>query len=113
MKRAITKVLEAERAASLVSTEQGGQRDSAAIVVHFNHNKIERDNEDAELALLNVLHENVPEGYSLTALAGKNYHLEQDAKKGIRTTLPISLALLLVVLMITLRNVIITAGLFL
>jgi predicted RND superfamily exporter protein len=106
MKRAITKVLEAKRTESLVSTEQGGQRDSAAIAVHFNYNKIERDNEDAELALLKVMHNNVPEGYSLVSLAAKNYHLEQDAKKGMRTTLPISLALLLVVLMITLRNVV-------
>ena len=106
MKRAITKVLEADKTESLVSTEQGGQRDSAAIVVHFNYNKIERDNEDAELALLKVMHNNVPEGYGLVSLAAKNYHLEQDAKKGMRTTLPISLALLLVVLMITLRDVV-------
>ena len=106
MKGAITKVLALESSSSLVSKGQSDQRDSAVIVVHFNHNKIERDNEDAELALLKVMQDKVPDGYSLTALAAKNYHLEQDAKEGIRTTLPISLTLLLLVLMITLRNLI-------
>lgn len=105
MKGAIPKILAVESAASLVSTGQGEQRDSAAIVVHFNYNKIERDNEDAELALLKVMQNKVPDGYSLVALAAKNYHLEQDGKKSLRTTLPLSLALLLLVLMITLRDI--------
>ena len=106
MKNAISKVLALESSSSLVSKGQSDQKDSAVIAVHFNHNKIERDNEDAELALLKVMQNKVPDGYSLTALAAKNYHLEQDAKEGIRTTLPISLTLLLLVLMITLRNLI-------
>ncbi len=106
LEEAIEEVLDDDSMSSLVSSGSGPEREYGIILVRFKHNLIARDDESAELVLLKVMQEHVPEGYKLTSVAARNKQMEEDSKEGLRTFLPISLGVVCVILIIALRNVV-------
>ena len=106
LEEAIEEILDDENIASLVSNGSSQEREYAIILVRFNHNKMVRDDETAELALLEAMNGAISEGYKLTSLAARNYHMERDAKADILRLGPISLGLVCLVLIIALRSVV-------
>ena len=106
LEEAISDILDDDNASSLVSVGSGSEREYAIILAHFNHNLIPRDDESADVALLETMQNHVPDGYHLTSIAARNTQMEQDSKEGLRILLPISLSVVCFILVVTLRSLV-------
>ena len=100
----VTEILKFEEAAMLVSTGDTSERESAIIVINFKRNMIPRDDETAELLLLETMNKHVPKGYTLISAAARNQNMEDNAKASLTILLPISTVLLSLVLLLALRS---------
>lgn len=104
LRQVVGKILEFERAQMLVSAGDGPERESAVMLVRFRRNKIPRDDETAELKLLEIMNKHLPKGYSMVSIAARNQNMEDDAKESLVVLLPISTGLVAVILILTLRS---------
>ncbi|MCK4613957.1 MAG: MMPL family transporter [Thermoplasmata archaeon] len=102
----IFQVLKDEKSSGLVSEGEGTEREYAVVLVYLNYNMLEPDDETVEIELLNVIDDSVPEGYSLTSFSAISHTMKEDTQESLRILLPIAAALVLLVLIVSLKRLI-------
>ncbi len=103
LEEAISAVLEEESASMLISAEE--VPGYGAVIINLKYNMIPGDDESVEILLNEIIEGMNLDGFSYTSFSAGDSRMQKDAKETLSVILPISMALVIIVLFISFRSV--------